>query len=210
METLLWDVDTQKDFIEEDGRLYVEGAETIRDNLKRITEHAHEEDLTVWGSLDYHNEDDPEITDDPDFEETFPAHCLQETDGWHKIPETQPEDPLWIDSDRLEDEELHATIDDHPGDLFFRKQRFNVFSNENLDAALEYVDPFQVVIYGVTLEVCVNSSVHGFLERGHQVTLIEDATRAIDESKRQSLLFEWKNLGAQVIGTDEALSGYFL
>lgn len=210
MDTLLWDVDTQKDFIEEDGRLYVDGAEKIRDNLERITNHARENDMKVWGSLDYHNEDDPEISDDPDFEETFPPHCLQETEGWEKIPETLPDDPLWIDSDPLTNEQLHEKIDDHPTDNFFRKQRFNVFSNENLDPALDYVDPFQVVVYGVTLEVCVKSSVRGFLDRGFHVTVIEDATRALDENKRDNLLFNWKNLGAQVIGTEEALSGYIL
>lgn len=210
MDTLLWDVDTQNDFIEEDGRLYVDGAEKIRENLERITTHAQNNDIRIWGSLDYHNEADPEISDDPDFEETFPPHCLQNTDGWKKIPETTPEDPLWIDSDRLDDHELHERIDDHPTNIFFRKQRFNVFSNKNLDPALEYVDPFQVVIYGVTLEVCVNSSVQGFLDRNFQVTIIEDATRALDENNRDNLLFKWKNLGAQVVGTEEALSGYVL
>lgn len=210
METLLWDVDTQKDFIEEDGRLAVDGASKIRDNLRRITEHARQEDLRIWGSADYHTEGDEEISDEPDFESTFPPHCLRETDGWKRIEETQPEDPLWIDSEPLDEETLDKKIEDHPNEIYFRKQEFDVFSNPNLDKALECIDAFQIAIYGVTLDVCVQHAVQGFLDRNYQVTVIDDATRAIEENKRKDLLFKWKNLGAQVVGTEEALSGYIL
>lgn len=210
METLLWDVDTQKDFIEKDGRLAVEGAGDIRDNLEAITQHAREEGLRIWGSADYHTEEDEEISDDPDLEKTFPPHCLRDTEGWKRIPETKPEDPLWIDSEPLEQQEISDRLDEHPNEVYFRKQQFDVFSNPNLDKALEDTDVFQVAVYGVTLDVCVNYAVQGFLERDFQVTVIEDATRAIDEVKRDDLLFNWKNLGAQVVGTEEALSGYIL
>ncbi|MFB6346119.1 MAG: cysteine hydrolase family protein [bacterium] len=210
MKTLLWDVDTQKDFIEEDGRLAVDGADSIRENLKKITEHGRKEDLRIWGSADYHTPQDEEISDDPDLKETFPPHCLKDTDGWKRIPETKPEDPLWIDSDPLEAGDLEQRLKDQNSEIYFRKQNFDVFSNPNLDKALDQIDAFQVAIYGVTLDVCVNYAVEGFLERDYQVTVIEDATRAIDEVKREDLLFNWKNLGAQVIGTEEALSGYIL
>ncbi len=210
METLLWDVDTQKDFIEQDGRLAVEGAFQIRDNLRRITEHAREEGLQIWGSTDYHTKEDEEISEDPDFESTFPPHCLQDTDGWKRIKETRPKDPLWIDSDPMDESNLRGKIEDHPHEVYFRKQKFNVFSNSNLEMALDCIDVFQVAIYGVTLDVCVQHAVNGFLERDYQVTVIEDATRAIEENKRKDLLLKWKNLGAQVVGTEEALSGYVL
>jgi len=210
METLLWDVDTQKDFIEDDGRLAVEGASQIRDNLRRITEHAREEELQIWGSADYHTEEDEEISDDPDFESTFPPHCLRDTDGWERIEETRPEDPLWIDSEPVEKGTLRDKIEDHPDEVYFRKREFDVFSNPNLEEALNCIEAFQVAIYGVTLDVFVQHAVNGFLDRNYQVTVIEDATRALEENQRKNLLFKWKNLGAQVVGTEEALSGYVL
>lgn len=210
METLMWDVDTQVDFVEEDGKLAVEGASDIRENLRRLTEHAREEELTRWGSLDYHGPNDPELSEDPDFETTFPPHCLRDTDGWKKIPETRPEDPLFIDSDPRDETELREEIRDHPNEVYFRKQQFDAFTNPNLDPALKATDTFQVAIYGVTLDVCVRHAVKGFLERDYQVTVIEDATRAIEENRRDELLFRWKNLGAQVVGTEEAISGYVL
>lgn len=208
MDVMMWDVDTQVDFVDEEGRLAVEGAGDIRENLARITGYARERSLPIRGSVDYHAPDDPELSEDPDFESTFPPHCLRNTDGWQKIPETAPEQPLWIDSDPLDRDELTEKIRSHDGEIYFRKQAFDVFSNPNLEPALSELDPFGVVVYGVTLDVCVRHAVQGFLERNYQVTVVEDATRAIDPSRRESLLFDWKNLGVQVLGTDELLSGY--
>ena len=210
MKTIMWDVDTQRDFIQEDGALYVEGSEEIRDNLGKITRFAREEGHPIFGSIDYHEDDDEEISENPDFEETFPPHCLKDTDGWKKIKETQPENPLWIDSKPLAPDQFEQTISEHDGEIYLRKQRFDVFSNPNTEPILELADPFQIAVYGVTLDVCVQRAIEGFLDRDYQVTLIEDATRALEESNRSNILFDWKNLGVQVVNTEDALSGYLL
>lgn len=208
METIMWDVDTQVDFVDEEGRLAVDGAGQIRGNLARITEYARDHALPIWGSVDYHGPDDPELSEDPDFESTFPPHCLRDTEGWRKIPETAPEDPLWIGSEPLDRDELTGKIRNHGGEVYFRKQTFDAFTNPNLEPALAELSPFGLVVYGVTLDVCVRHAVQGLLERDYQVTVVEDATRAIDPSRRDSLLFDWKNFGVQVLGTEELLSGY--
>lgn len=208
MDTLMWDVDTQVDFMDEDGRLAVDGASDIRENLERITRYARQEELPLWGSVDYHQPDDEELSEDPDFESTFPPHCLQDTEGWTKISETAPEDPLWIDSHPLDADTLEATLRDHEGEVYFRKQAFDVFTNPNVDPALEVVDPFQIVVYGVTLDVCVRHAVEAFLDRDFQVTVVENATKALEPRRGDDLVFKWKNLGAQVLNTEELLSGY--
>lgn len=210
MDTTMWDVDTQNDFIEEDGALYVEGAEEIRDNLEKVTNFARENNHEILGSVDYHTPDDEELSDDPDFEDTFPPHCLKDGDGWNKIEETSPENPLWIDSDERSRGELEEEINEHDGEIFMRKQQFDVFGNPNTETVLDIVDPFQVAVYGVTLDVCVRKAVLGLLDQDYQVTVIEDATRALEESGRSELLFKWKNLGVQVVETDDVLSGYIL
>jgi len=168
----MWDVDTQKDFIEEDGALYVEGSEEIRSNLEKITTFAREEGHPIFGSVDYHEYGDEEIAEDPDFEQTFPPHCLKESGGWQKIKETQPENPLWIDSEPLETDRLDQAISEHDGEVYLRKQRFDVFSNPNTESVLELADPFQIAVYGVTLDVCVQRAIEGLLQRDYQVTLI--------------------------------------
>lgn len=210
METIMWDVDTQNDFIDEDGKLYVEGAEEIRDNLKTLTEFGRENGTRILGSVDFHYPEDEELSDDPDFEETFPPHCLEGTEGQEKISETKPENPLWIGSETLDKSELEEKVSGHDGEIYVRKHQFDVFENPNTKTLLDVVDPFHVVVYGVTLDVCVRKAVLGLLDLDYQVTVVEDATRAIEESGRSELLFKWKNLGVQVVNTEDAVSGYIL
>lgn len=210
METVFWDVDTQRDFIDQDGKLAVEGAGEIRENLERLTRFARDHGRRILGSVDWHRPGDKELSEQPDFEQTFPPHCLEGTEGQEKIPETTPRSPLWIDPEPMDADQLEAVPGDHEGELFFRKRRFDVFSNPNLPPILETIDPFQIVVYGVTLDVCVHHAIRGFLDRRYQVTLIEDATRALQRNREDELIMDWRNQGVQIISTEEALSGYIV
>jgi len=40
-------------------------------------------------SADDHELTDPEISDEPDFEYTYPPHCLRGTPGAERVPETK-------------------------------------------------------------------------------------------------------------------------
>ena len=88
--TVFWDVDTQVDFMLPSGSLPVPDAERLRPNLGRLTETARAQRITIVHTADDHDPHDPEIADDPDFVETFPAHCLRGTPGGgEKVPQTQ-------------------------------------------------------------------------------------------------------------------------
>lgn len=205
MKRLFWDVDTQKDFMDEDGALYVDGAETIRDELDRLNDSLRRSSELVWGSVDYHAPDDAEISDNPDFEETFPPHCLRGTDGWERISETTPIDPNYIGSARRPESDM-AKLGSIPEDeLFFRKNKFDVFTNPNLEPTLDALSPERIIVFGVTLDVCVSFAVNGFLKRDYPVTVIDDATRALDESCRSELLDDWSDRGVRIKSTDEII-----
>lgn len=75
---IFYDVDTQNDFMNKDGALYVPGAEQIKPNLKRLTVYARENQIPLWGSVDAHVENDPEF-------KVFPPHCVVGTKGQEKI-----------------------------------------------------------------------------------------------------------------------------
>ena len=91
---ILWDVDTQVDFMLPHGKLYVPGAEETAPAMKRLVDAARAAGIPHVASADDHELTDPEIAHDPDFTNTFPPHCLRGTHGAEKIPETQQEDPL--------------------------------------------------------------------------------------------------------------------
>ena len=83
--TILWDVDTQVDFIEPAGKLYFAGAEEARPAMARLVEAARAAGVVHVASCDQHELSDPEISEEPDYDSTWPPHCLLGTRGAEKI-----------------------------------------------------------------------------------------------------------------------------
>ena len=82
---IFYDVDTQNDFMNKNGALYVPGAEDIIGNVLTLTNYARKNGINVFGSLDAHTKDDPEF-------KIFPPHCVVGTRGQEKInPATRGE-----------------------------------------------------------------------------------------------------------------------
>ena len=71
-QTVLWDVDTQVDFMLPTGKLYVPGAEETVPAMSRLVEAARAAGVVHVASADDHELTDPEISDEPDFRDTFP------------------------------------------------------------------------------------------------------------------------------------------
>src|ERR687887_962757 len=92
--SILWDVDTQVDFMRPDGKLYVPGAEEVAPAMRRLVEAARVAGIPHVASADDHELTDDEISDAPDFQHTYPPHCLRGTRGARKVPETEQADPL--------------------------------------------------------------------------------------------------------------------
>ena len=203
-ETIFWDVDTQYDFIMPDGKLCIREAEKILPNLERLTACARQRNIPIFGSVDFHNPDDPEISDSPDFQDTFPPHCLKDTPGQRKVAETHPVNPLWIDGGAEDTAELGERVRSHTGEVIFRKQRFDVFTNRNVEPVLNAVRPGRIVLYGVALDVCNAYAIDGFLERNTApVQLVLDATQAIFPERGETLVEGWRARGVTVVLTDE-------
>jgi len=200
--TLFWNVDTQEDFIDQAGKLYVQGAEQIRPMLKQITDFAKQAELRVVNTCDYHHINSYEISAFPDFVTTFPQHCLAGTSGADFISETQPELPLLIDWDS--ELALFAEFDDPKRyrNLVVRKDAFDVFAgNPNVEKMVQILNPGKVFIYGVTTNICVDKAVMGLSQRGIQVYVFMDA---IKELPNLPLPFgTWKDAGVKMITFDE-------
>lgn len=204
---LFWDVDTQNDFVRRDGALAVPGAEEIRSNLARLTGAAREHGIPVLASADHHRLEDEEISETPDWEETFPPHCMQGTEGQQKVPESRIPGTEVIGHEELAREEVRRRVRDAAGSVLILKKRFDVFTNPNTDKVLSYLEPQSIVLYGVALDVCNKAAMEGLLAR-HQknISVVTDLVRALDESNRDPLLTEWESRGVDLVTTDEVLA----
>src|SRR3954454_10399708 len=94
MQRILWDVDTQVDFMLPDGKLYVPGAEETAPAMARLVAAAREAGLVHVASADDHELTDPAIDHEPDIRSTLPPHCLGAPRGAQNTGETEQDAPL--------------------------------------------------------------------------------------------------------------------
>ena len=202
---VLWDVDTQVDFMLPDGKLYVPGAEETAPAMRRLVEAAREAGLIHVASADDHELTDPEISEDADYRNTYPLHCLRGTRGAEKIPETEQADPLPLSLVPYPPGLVPDLVTGHR-EILLLKKNFNVFTNPNTDPLLEALDPDEIVVFGVATDVCNDAAIRGFLLRGRKVRFVEDAARGLDEERVAAATGAWREAGVAFTTADELLA----
>jgi nicotinamidase/pyrazinamidase len=193
---ILWDVDTQVDFMLPEGKLYVPGAEQTAPAMRRLVEAARAAGVVHVASADDHELTDTEISDAPDFSTTYPPHCLRGTYGARKIPETDQEDPVPITLEPLPERYLKGR------EFLLLKKSFDVFTNPNTDRLLDWLDPDEIVVFGVATDVCDDAAIRGFLDRGRTVRFVDDAARGLDDARTASSTAAWRERGVAFTTTD--------
>jgi nicotinamidase/pyrazinamidase len=192
MRRVLWDVDTQVDFMEPNGKLYVPGARDVTPAMERLVDAARAARITHVASADDHELTDPEISDAPDFRNTYPPHCLRGTRGAEKILETKQRDPLPLALLPFPPGLLPGIIEGKR-ELLLLKKNFNVFTNPNTDPLLDALDPDEIVVFGV-------------LQRGRRVVFVEDAARGLDEQRTASCTAFWREGGVEFATVEEVVA----
>ena len=188
---LLWDVDTQVDFVRANGKLAVPGAEDVLPQMKLLVDTARAAGIPHVASADDHELTDPEISETPDFSSTYPPHCLRGTHGAEKVPETQQLDPVPLALTDVPEKWLRGR------EFLLLKKHFDVFTNPNADRVLAQVDPEEVVVFGVATDVCDDAAIRGLLARGRRVTFVEDASRGLDEARTTACTAAWRDAGVR-------------
>ena len=201
MKRILWDVDTQVDFVHADGKLAVPEAEAAIPAMRLLVEWARAEGIPHVASADDHELTDPEISETPDFSSTYPPHCLRGTRGAAKITETAQADPVPLG------------LTDVP-ERFFRgreflllKKHLDVFTNPNADRLLAVLDPGEVVVFGVATDVCDDAVIRGLLARSRSVRFVTDASRGLDEARTAACTAAWRAAGVRFSSAAELPMG---
>jgi nicotinamidase/pyrazinamidase len=197
---LLWDVDTQVDFMLPDGKLYVPAAEQTIPAMERLVRAGREAGLVHVASADDHELTDDEISDDPDFRTTYPPHCLRGTRGARKIAETEQEDPVPIGLGDFPDRYLEGR------EFLLLKKHFDVFTNPNTDRLLARLGPDEVILFGVATDVCDDAAIKGLLERELRVRFVEDASRGLDDERVAACIAAWRAAGVKFTTVDQVLA----
>jgi len=219
---VFYDVDTQNDFMNKDGALYVPDAELIKPNLAVLTQFARTNGLRVVGSVDRHFGDEklkPYELELVRWGGPFPDHCMDGTPGQWKIKETALNNALFVENpapgaqNGKSDEQI-ARLAAINKNIFFEKQGYSVFPIEDCPGGNKYAERFlkqmkvnEAVVYGVATDFCVRAAVLGMQQRGVQCYVVEDAIKGVFPDKTQAALEEMAGAGARFVKTADVLEG---
>ena len=208
MTSICWDVDTQHDFIAATGLLSVPKAETLIPNLKALTDWAHAQHIRIVASADDHDPADLELSDTPDWKTTYPPHCMHGTSGQLKVAATTLHNPMIIEPNPRDANELSAAIRAHHGDILLHKHGTDVFQwNPNAATVLAALAPTRIIVYGVATDICTKAAVDGIarLRPDAELLIVVDAIRGIDDQASRALLTEWREAGHLLTHTAEVV-----
>jgi nicotinamidase/pyrazinamidase len=198
---VLWDVDTQVDFVHADGKLAVPGAEEVVPAMERLVAWARAEGIPHVASADDHELTDAELSLEPDFQTTYPPHCLRGTRGAAKIAATEQRDPVPLGLEPVPERFIAGR------EFLLLKKHFDVFTNPHADRLLELLDPEEVILFGVATDVCDDAAIRGLVARGRRVTFVEDAARGLDEARTGACLAAWREAGVRFSSTADLPMG---
>lgn len=193
---IFWSVDVQADFMLPGGNLYVQSAEKLIPNIQRLVAAAISSGTLVISSGDAHAPNDPEFA-------RFPPHCVAGTPGAQVLPEARVARVCTIPNTP---QKLPADILSRP-QIVLEKQTLDVFDNPHTAELVELLGKSaEYVVFGVVTEFCVRCAAKGLLQRGRKVSVVTDAIETLNPEDGRRTLDELQALGANFIGTQDALA----
>lgn len=189
---VLFDVDTQVDFMLPTGSLYVPRALEIIPNLKRLMAYARAQGIPVLSSADAHPPDDPSFAQ-------WPSHCVVGTPGQRRIPETQWPGAVVIPNRPG----AFAPPREWAGQFVIEKQEYDATTNVNFDALVRSLGRRRYVIFGVATDYCVRGTALGLRQRGLPVDLVTDAIKEIKPEDGRQAVEKMVSAGARLVTTAE-------
>ncbi len=132
--------------------------------------------------MDAHFEDDPEFR-------VWPRHCVAGTIGQQKAEATLLEKRVVIPN-----RECELAIEGAQ-QIVLEKQTVDVFLSRNLKRVMEQLGAGHFVVYGVVTEICVLHVARGLSRLGNRVSVVTDASKALDVAHSERALAEIRGAG---------------
>lgn len=169
------DIDTQYDFMNPRGKLYVPGAEKLIPNLRHLFRLAKKNNIPIISSLDTHKRNDTEF-------KCFSVHCIKGSKGHKKI---------------------RQALSKKVRQIFIKKHTIDIFSNPQIKSVLKPYQT--AYVFGVALDYCVKATCLGLVKLGIKTYLIKDATKAVSNKGKREALRLLKQKGVIALTTDTVI-----
>jgi nicotinamidase/pyrazinamidase len=193
---ILWEVDTQADFMLPGGKLYVPGAERLLSNIRRLVDPARQGHVFLVSHGCFHAQNDPEF-------KAFPPHCIKGTSGSAYVPEALARKIITVPNEPTA--ALPRDLSQYQ-QILLEKQTLDIFQSRHAEELVKRLPhEAEFVVFGVVTEYCVRLAVKGLLERGRRVSVVEDAIQTLKAEDGERTVAELRALGAKFTSTDGAL-----
>jgi nicotinamidase/pyrazinamidase len=193
---VLWEVDTQADFMLPGGKLYVPGAEKLLPKIEQLTDAARNGHCFLVSHGCYHAADDPEF-------KVFPPHCVKGTPGSNYVAQALTDSVARVPN---ETGSLPEDLSRYK-QILLEKQTLDIFESRHAGALVDRLPRnAEFLVFGVVTEYCVRLAAKGLLERGREVSVIQDAIETLNPEEGRRTLVELQGLGAKLITTEQALA----
>ncbi len=201
--TIFWDVDTQYDFMQPDGKLYVPGAETIIPKVSEVRRFAIEDGYSLVADIDWHSRDNKEISEDPDFKVTFPPHCMAGEPGGERVGFLGDVPIQYVPIDEMDVDAIQTLVRTEQYHIVIRKSSLDVFDNPNTDKLVKLIEPKRVIVFGVALDFCVYYVVRGLCKFPDiRICVLKDAVKGLEVRPEQEIFNEFEQMGVEITELD--------
>ena len=211
MKTILVDVDTQFDFVDPEGALFVASASVVEAAIISALTRAQTSGQPILGSVDSHSYDAWEFAGNGG---PFPPHCVKGTPGWLRVHHELPAKTRFVPMQPLAEDDVSNLVGESvQGEgprtqsaadiaqeamagvgIYFEKEVYSLFDNPVagpvVDALVQRMggrDEVQFDVLGYcTGGYCVDAAAVSLAERGYRVRVLALATAAIGGEEGES------------------------
>ncbi len=179
-------VDVQNDFCP-GGSLGTERGDEVARGINELLQSEHDYDVIV-ATQDWHIDPGTHFSEQPDFVDTWPAHCVADSEGARMHPD--------VDVSQIRE--------------YFRKGEYTAaYSGFEGHAAsdgstllaqwLNDAAVTEVHVVGIATDHCVLATSKDALKEGFAVSVIADLCSPVDKNRGESALIELEEAGANII-----------
>lgn len=195
MSTALLIVDVQNDFTE-GGALAVAGGDAVATGISEyLTAHAGDYELII-ASRDWHDADNDNgghFADEPDYVDTWPVHCVAETEG-------ADYDPLLVT------DAITHHVRKGQG-----KPAYSMFEGTTEDGKtmVELLSEHGILtadVVGIATDHCVRATSLDAMRNGVHVRVLLNLIAGVDEEASNAALAEMAYTGAELVGEADSQS----
>jgi len=183
-------VDVQNDFCEGGSLAVTGGAEVAQHVTEHVVRHAADYDHVV-ATADWHIDPGPHFSDAPDYVDSWPVHCVADSEGadFHPHLETA-----------LHHVEAVFRKGQHAAAYSGFEGRSDEGEGSSLAAWLREHDVGQVEVVGIATDHCVRATALDAQREGFDTTVLLDLTAGVARATTDAALHEMDEAGIRLLG----------